>query len=165
MRHYLDLLTDAYMIRQLQPWHANLRKRQVKAPKVYVRDTGLLHQLLGIDDRRGARTRTPSSEPRGRGSRSSRSLASEPHDDAFFWATHQGAEIDLVLRRGDRLLGVECKRVDAPRMTTSIRIALEDLGLERVVVVYPGERRYRIAERVEALPLSDLVGAPSLFDA
>ena len=164
VRHYLDLLTDAYMIRQLQPWHANLRKRQVKAPKVYVRDTGLLHQLLGITTAAELYTH-PKLGASWEGFAIEQALARESHDDAFFWATHQGAEMDLVLRRGDRLLGVECKRVDAPRMTTSIRIALEDLGLERVVVVYPGERRYRIAERVEALPLSDLVGAPSLFDA
>ena len=164
VRHYLDLLTDAYMIRQLQPWHANLRKRQVKAPKVYVRNTGLLHQLLGITTAAELYTH-PKLGASWEGFAIEQALARQPHDDAFFWATHQGAEVDLVLRRGDRLLGVECKRVDAPRMTTSIRIALEDLGLERVVVVYPGERRYRIAERVEALPLSDLVDAPSLFDA
>ena len=90
-------------------------------------------------------------------------LASEPHDEAWFWATHQGAEIDLLLRRGDRLLGVECKRVDAPRMTPSIRIALEDLGLERVAVVYPGTKRYPLAERVEAVPLATLAEPGRLF--
>ncbi|MGE5230056.1 MAG: ATP-binding protein [Deltaproteobacteria bacterium] len=164
VRHYLDLLTDAYMIRQLQPWHANLRKRQVKAPKVYVRDTGLLHQLLGITTAAELYTH-PKSGASWEGFAIEQVLARQPHDDAFFWATHQGAEIDLVLRRGERLLGVECKRVDAPRLTASIRIALEDLGLERVVVVYPGERRYPISDNVEALPLHELAGAPSLFGA
>ena len=163
VRHYLDLLTDAYMIRQLQPWHANLRKRQVKAPKVYVRDTGLLHQLLGITTAAELYTH-PKLGASWEGFAIEQVLAGQPPDDAFFWATHQGAEIDLVLRRGERLLGVECKRVDAPRLTASIRIALEDLGLERVVVVYPGERRYPITDSVEALPLRELVGAPSLFD-
>ncbi len=162
VRHYLDLLTDAFMIRQLQPWHANLRKRQVKAPKVYVRDTGLLHQLLGITTAAELYTH-PKLGASWEGFAIEQVLAGQPYDDAFFWATHQGAEIDLVLRRGERLLGVECKRVDAPRLTASIRIALEDLGLERVVVVYPGERRYPITERVEALPLRELRGAPSLF--
>jgi predicted AAA+ superfamily ATPase len=162
VRHYLDLLTDAYMIRQLQPWHANLRKRQVKAPKVYVRDTGLLHQLLGITTAAELYTH-PKAGASWEGFAIEQVLARQPHDDAFFWATHQGAEMDLVLRRGERLLGVECKRVDAPRLTASIRIALEDLGLERVVVVYPGERRYPITDRVEALPLQELVEAPSLF--
>jgi hypothetical protein len=163
VRHYLDLLTDAYMLRRLQPWHANLRKRQVKAPKVYVRDTGLLHELLGISTAAELYTH-PKLGASWEGFAIEQVLAGQPHDDAFFWATHQGAEIDLVLRRGERLLGVECKRVDAPRLTASIRIALEDLGLERVVVVYPGERRYPITDSVEALPLRDLVGAPSLFD-
>jgi predicted AAA+ superfamily ATPase len=162
VRHYLDLLTDAYMIRQLQPWHANLRKRQVKAPKVYVRDTGLLHELLGISNAAELYTH-PKIGASWEGFAIEQVLARQPHDDAFFWATHQGAEMDLVLRRGERLLGVECKRVDAPRLTASIRIALEDLGLERVVVVYPGERRYPITDRVEALPLQELVEAPSLF--
>ena len=162
VRHYLDLLTDAYMIRQLQPWHANLRKRQVKAPKVYVRDTGLLHELLGISTAAELYTH-PKIGASWEGFAIEQVLAGQPHDDAYFWATHQGAEIDLVLRRGERLLGVECKRIDAPRLTASIRIALEDLGLERVVVVYPGERRYPITDRVEALPLRELAGAPSLF--
>jgi predicted AAA+ superfamily ATPase len=163
VRHYLDLLTDAYMLRRLQPWHANLRKRQVKAPKVYVRDTGLLHELLGISTAAELYTH-PKIGASWEGFAIEQVLAGQPHDDAFFWATHQGAEIDLVLRRGERLLGVECKRVDAPRLTASIRIALEDLGLERVVVVYPGEHRYPITDRVEALPLRELAGAPSLFD-
>jgi uncharacterized protein len=90
-------------------------------------------------------------------------LAAEQHDDAFFWATYQGAEIDLVLRRGERLLGVECKRADAPRMTPSIRIALDDLGLRRVAVVYPGEQRYAIADRVEAVPVRELLTPGQLF--
>ena len=87
-----------------------------------------------------------------------------PKPDAAFWATHQGAEIDLVLRWGDRLFGVECKRADAPRLTPSIRIALHDLGLEGVAVVYPGDKRYPIADRVKAVPLSQLVADGTLFD-
>lgn len=154
-RRYLDLLTDAFMLRQLPPWHANLRKRQVKAPKVYIRDSGLLHQLLGIDTAR-ALISHPKLGASWEGFVIEQVLAREPHDDAFYWATHQGAEIDLLLRRGDRLVGVEVKRTDAPRVTPSIRIALEDLGLERVVVLYPGSRRYALADRVEAVPLEAL---------
>lgn len=90
-------------------------------------------------------------------------LASEAYDDAWFWATHQGAEVDLLLRRGDQLFGVECKRADAPRMTPSMRIALQDLGLARIAVIYPGTRRYRIAERVNAVPLVTLAEAGELF--
>lgn len=92
-------------------------------------------------------------------------LAAEPHDEAFFWATHQGAEIDLVLRRGSELLGIECKRKDAPRTTPSIRNALTDLGLARIAVVYPGAKRYPIADRVEAVPLSTLGVGGKVFSA
>jgi predicted AAA+ superfamily ATPase len=161
-RRYLDLLTDALMIRQLQPWHANLAKRQVRSPKVYVRDSGLLHQLLGVGDE-AALVNHPKVGASWEGFVVEEVLAMEPHDEAAFWATHQGAEVDLILRRGNRLLGVECKRADAPRMTPSIRIALEDLGLERVAVVHPGGRRYPIADRVEAVPLGALAEPGGLF--
>lgn len=162
-RHYLDLLSDALMVRQLHPWHANLRKRQVKSPKVYVRDSGLLHQLLGIDNAKALMSH-PKVGASWEGFAIEQVLMTEPYDEAFFWATHQGAEIDLILRRGDRLYGVECKRTDAPRMTPSIRIALADLGLERVKVVYPGVNRYPMADKVEAVPLTELENAGGLFD-
>jgi predicted AAA+ superfamily ATPase len=87
----------------------------------------------------------------------------EPYDEAFFWATHQGAEIDLILRRGDRLRGIECKRSDAPGLTRSIRIALDDLGLERVAVIYPGTKRYPLADKVEAVPLQVLGSGDRIF--
>ncbi len=161
-RRYLDLLTDALMIRQLQPWHANLRKRQVRSPKVFVRDSGLLHQLLGIDSAKALESH-PKLGASWEGFVIEQILATERHDEAAFWATHQGAEIDLILRRGGRLIGVECKRADAPRLTPSMRIALEDVGLERVAVIYPGEKRYPIADRVEAVPLRDLATAGGLL--
>jgi predicted AAA+ superfamily ATPase len=152
------------MLRQLRPWHANLRKRQVKSPKVYVRDSGLLHCLLGL-----ATEKELLSHPKlglsWEGFVIEQVLAAEPHDEAAFWATHQGAEIDLILRRGDRLLGLECKRADAPRITPSIQIALDDLDLERVAVVYPGDRRYPLGERVEAVPLEHLATPGGLFEA
>ena len=159
---YLDLLSDAFMVRQLQPYHANLRKRQVKSPKVYVRDSGLLHRLLGIDTLKALMDH-PKIGASWEGFVIEQVLATEPHDDEYFWATHQGAEIDLILRRGDRLLGVECKRTDAPKVTPSIRTAMEDLGLERVVVLYPGEKRYALAEGVEAVPVSELASGRGLF--
>jgi len=161
-RHYLDLLSDALMVRQLQPWHANLGKRQVKAPKVYVRDSGLVHQLLGIAGEKALLSH-PKLGSSWEGFVIEQVLATEEHDDAWFWATHQGAEIDLLLRRGDRLYGVECKRADAPNFTPSIRIALSDLGLERVAVVYPGAKRYAIADLVEAVPLAELARQGGLF--
>lgn len=164
VRSYLDLLTDALVLRQLQPWHANLRKRQVKSPKVYVRDTGLLHELLGIEDHT-ALLHHPKLGASWEGFAIEQVLATEPHTEAAFWATHQGAEIDLLLRRGGKLYGVECKRLDAPRLTASIRIALDDLGLERVAVVYPGNKRYALADRVEAVPLTALTAQGGLFGA
>ncbi len=162
VRRYLDLLTDALVIRQLPPWHANLRKRQVKSPKVYVRDSGLLHELLGIHDQSSLLLH-PKLGASWEGFAIEQVLATEAHTEAAFWATHQGAEIDLVLRRQGRLYGVECKRVDAPRMTPSIRIALDELGLERVAVLYPGPTRYALAERVEAVPLAALRKPGGLF--
>ncbi len=158
-RRYLDMLTDALMVRQLQPWHANVGKRQVKAPKVYVRDSGLLHQLLGLEHEKAVLGH-PKSGASWEGFAIEQVLAREPHEDAWFWATHQGAELDLLLRSGDRLLGVECKRTDAPRITPSIRIALDDLGLERVAIVYPGAKRFALSDRVEAVPLGALATGP-----
>lgn len=154
-RRYLDLLTDAFMIRQLQPYHVNIGKRQVKSPKVYVRDSGLLHQLLGIGTEKELLSH-PKVGASWEGFVIEEVLALVQPDEAYFWATHQGAEIDLVLRRQGRLFGIECKRADAPRITQSIRIALEDLGLERVAIVYPGRKRFRIAPSVEAVPVSSL---------
>ena len=162
-RRYLDLLSDAFMVRQLQPWHANLRKRQVKSPKIYIRDSGLLHQLLGLGSERELMTH-PKLGASWEGYVIEAVLNAVRPDEAFFWATHQGAEIDLVLRINGKLLGVECKRTDAPGMTPSIRIALDDLKLEAIAVVYPGSRRFSIAQGVEAVPLSE-VASGVLFDS
>jgi uncharacterized protein len=162
VRRYLDLLTDAFMVRQLQPFHANLRKRQVRSPKVYVRDSGLLHQLLGIDTDK-ALFDHPKLGASWEGFALEQVLTIEPHDEAFFWATHQGAEMDLILRRGDRAVGVEFKRTDAPRLTPSIRVALDDLDLDRVAVVYPGDKRYALADRVEAVPVAELADRSQVF--
>ncbi len=162
-RRHLDLLTDALMVRQLQPYHVNISKRQVKAPKIYVRDSGLLHQLLGIDSPKTLMTH-PKVGASWEGFVIEQVLMTVNHDESFFWATHQGAEIDLVLRRGSELLGVECKRTDAPRMTPSIRVALKDLNLARVAVLYPGSKRFPIAEHVEAVPLRTLGEGEEIFN-
>ena len=162
-RRYLDLLTDAFMLRQLQPIHANLKKRQVKSPKIYVRDSGLLHQLLGIDSMKSLFSH-PKIGASWEGFIIENVLMREPYDEVFFWATHQGAEIDLILRRGDALYGVECKRADAPRLTRSIRIALDDLKLKHVFVIYPGIQRFPLASQVEAVPLQALSKGERLLD-
>lgn len=163
IRRYLDLLSDAFMVRQLQPWHANLRKRQVKSPKIYIRDSGLLHQLLGVGSDRELLTH-PKSGASWEGYVIEEVLHATRPDEAFFWATHQGAEIDLILRKDGRMFGVECKRTDTPRMTPSIRIALDDLKLEAITVIYPGNKRFQIGPSVEAVPLSDVAGG-ALFDS
>jgi len=162
VRSYLDILSDALVLRQLQPWHANLAKRQVKAPKVYVRDSGLLHELLGLEQQNDLLFH-PKLGASWEGFVIEQAPATGNHSDAWFWATHQGAEIDLVLQYRGKLYGVEAKRADAPGMTPSIRIALEDLGLEQVVVLYPGNRRYRLSDRVEVVPLSTLATSQPLF--
>jgi hypothetical protein len=162
-RRYLDLLTDAFMINQLQPYHANLKKRQVKSPKIYVRDSGLLHQLLGIDSMKSLFSH-PKVGASWEGFVIEQMLKTEPHDELFFWATHQGAEIDLILRRGDALYGVECKRTDAPRITPSIRIALDNLNLKHLFVIYPGIQQYSLASQVDVVPLQTISKGVSLVD-
>lgn len=157
VRRYLDLLEGVFMVRQLQPWHANLKKRQVKSPKVYFRDTGVLHHLLGI---RGDREllNHPACGASWEGYAIEEAIRVVSPDEAYFWATHNGAELDLLLVKNGLRIGIECKRSDAPRLTPSMRTSLTDLELDRLVVIYPGVRRYSLAEGVEVLPLVELAG-------
>jgi len=159
VRRYLDWLTHGFMVRQLQPWFENLSKRQVKAPKIYFRDTGYLHALLGIREA-AELIRHPKSGASWEGFALEQVLRLAQPDDAYFWATHQGAELDLLMFKHGKRVGVEFKRVDAPGLTPSMRIAMADLKLDVLYVVYPGDRRYRLAERVEAVPLAQFVAAP-----
>lgn len=152
VRRYLDLLTDTLVLRQLPPWHANLSKRQVRSPKVFVEDSGLLHTLLGIEN--------------------SEDLAGHPKvgaswegflvkeiierlnaraEECFFWAAHTGAEVDLVIISGRRRLGFEIKRTTAPRLTRSMATGIEDLELERLDVVHAGEATFPLAAKVRAV--------------
>ena len=158
VRRYLDLMTGVFMVRQLPPWFENLGKRQVKAPKVYVRDSGLLHALLGIGTRRDLELH-PKVGASWEGYAVEEVLKALRPDEAYYWATHQGAEIDLLLFKRGRRIGVECKRKDAPVLTPSMRIALTDLKLDELRVAYPGDKRYALAENVEVLPLAELVNA------
>jgi hypothetical protein len=158
VRRYLDLMTGVFMVRQLPPWFENLGKRQVKAPKVYVRDTGLLHALLGIANQRDLELH-PKVGASWEGYAVEEVLKALRPDDAYFWATHQGAELDLLLFKHGRRIGIECKRADAPTLTPSMRIALADLKLDELRVVYPGGKRYTLAKKVEVVPLAELVGA------
>lgn len=164
VRRYLDLFTSLLVVRQLQPWHENLSKRQVKAPKVYVRDSGLLHALLGIRSERNLLAH-PKCGASWEGYGVEEVLNAFEADQAYFWATHQGAELDLLLFKGGRRIGVEIKRADAPTMTPSMRIALADLRLDRLVVLYPGSRTYDLERRVQVVPFTRLgEGAvPTIF--
>ena len=159
VRRYLDWLTQAYLVRQLQPWFVNLGKRQVKAPKIYLRDTGLLHELLGITDPQALHMH-PKSGASWEGFALDQVLRIARPDEAYFWATHAGAELDLLMFKDGRRVGVEFKRADAPPLTLSMRIAMQDLSLDALYVVYPGTRRYTLAARVEAVPLGALLAVP-----
>jgi len=156
VRRYLDTLTQTLMVRQLQAWHANLGKRQVRAPKVYLRDSGLLHALLGIRTLEELLSH-PKAGASWEGLAIEQVLRLARPDEAYFWATHQGAELDLLLFKGTQRVGVEVKRVDAPSVTRSMRIAADDLRLDRLYVVYPGERRVTLDAGIEAVPLSALL--------
>ncbi len=156
VRRYLDILQDVFMLRILQPWHANLKKRQVRSPKILFRDSGILHVLLGIRSPHDLQTH-PKSGASWEGYVVEEVIKAVAPDEAFYWGTYNGAEIDLLLLKNGRRLGVECKRVDAPRLTPSMRIALEDLQLDQLVVIYPGARSYPLNDKVTAVPLSSLV--------
>ena len=155
VRRYLDLLTGFYMLRQLPPWHENLAKRQVKSPKVYVRDSGLLHELLGIRSQTELLAH-PKLGASFEGYAIEQALHAVQPDEAYFWATHQGAELDLLLFKDGKRIGVEVKRQDAPTLSASMRIALHDLKLDRLVVVHPGSATYPLSTNAEAVPLISL---------
>lgn len=152
IRRYLDTLTQTLMIRQLQPWHENLGKRQVKAPKIYFRDSGFLHALMGVETLPALLTH-PQCGASWEGFALEQVLRLAKPDQAYFWATHQGAELDLLLLKGSQRIGVEFKRADAPSVTRSMRIAIDNLKLNALYVVYPGLHRYMLQPGVEAVPL------------
>ncbi|MBN1627784.1 MAG: ATP-binding protein, partial [Deltaproteobacteria bacterium] len=163
IRRYLDTLTDVFMIRQLKPWFANIAKRQIKSPKIYFRDSGLLHYLLGI--RSGKELlEHPKSGASWEGYIIEEVLRTVEPDEAYFWGTHGGAEIDLVICKHGKMFGVECKRVDAPILTQSMRIAISDLGLENIIVLYPGTKRYPLDKKIMAVPVDELAGKGNLLE-
>ena len=154
IRRYLDVLVGTYFVRALQPWFENLSKRQVRSPKVYVRDAGLLHALLGIGTGE-ALLEHPKRGASWEGFALEQVLSLAPGADAYFWGTQAGAELDLLVHHGGKRYGVEFKYADAPGMTKSLHVALSDLGLERAWIVHPGTETYAVHEKVEALPLRE----------
>lgn len=148
------------MVRRLAPWFENLGKRQVKAPKVYIRDSGLLHSLLGVPAQRDLEGH-PKVGASWEGYGVEEVLKALRPEEAYSWATHNGAELDLLLFRSGRRIGREFKRSSAPPLTPSMRIALDDLRPDRLMVVYSGERRFSLAEKIEAIPLAEIATASS----
>jgi len=157
VRGYLGILADTFMIRLLLPWHENLSKRQVKSPKVYFRDSGLLHSLAGIETLEQLQT-----HPRlgasweGFALEETIRLVGVWEEHCYFWATHQGAELDLMLTKGKRRVGFEFKYNPSPGLTPSMKTAMRDLKLDRLWVVHPGKNKYPLEKNVEAIPLPDL---------
>lgn len=159
VRRYLDLLTSVFVVRQLPPWFENISKRQVRSPKVYIADSGILHALLGLKDRTAV-----ASHPKVGASWEGfvirqviRQLRAPP-EQCFHWSTHAGAELDLLVVDGARRRGFEVKRAEAPRLTRSMRSAMETLHLDSLDVVHAGTKRYRLASGVRALPAAELTG-------
>ncbi len=156
VRHYVDLLTGSMMVRQLPPWSSNLGKRLVKAPKVYLRDSGLLHYFLAIRDRLGLLGH-PGLGASWEGFVVEQIIRRLRADrDAFFYRTHAGTELDLLVVRGSKRFGFEAKHTDAPTVTKSMRLAIEDLELEHLWIVHPGERSAALGDRISTLPLREL---------
>jgi predicted AAA+ superfamily ATPase len=156
-RHYLDVLTQTFVVRQVQPWFYNTRKRLVRHPKIYIRDSGLLHALLDLVTYNDLH-----SHPRLGASWEGFALEQIVQhlglreQEVFFWGVHTGGELNMVFQRRGRLCGVELKFQDAPRMTPSMHSALEDLKLAHLWVVYPGKESYRLAKNVCVIPLTEL---------
>lgn len=162
-RRHLDLFSGAFMVRQLQPWFENTGKRLVKSPKVYLRDSGLLHQLLGLETPAALASHTVVGGS-WEGFCIEQILASLGQPEAWFWGTQAGAELDLLLHINGRRIGFEFKHTAAPRTTKSMHVAREDLRLDRLFVVYPGADRFPLAEGIDALPLpavAEAVRAPA----
>ncbi len=158
VRRYLEALESVFMVRSLRPWSANLKKRQVKRPKIYIRDSGLLHRLLDIRTSRELE-RHPKIGASWEGFVIECVLRAlrVPPTSCYFWGTHAGAELDLLVERGGRLRGFEIKRTSAPRLTRSMRSAMDDLGLTRLDVIHAGAETFPIAAGVRAVALRRLL--------
>jgi predicted AAA+ superfamily ATPase len=158
VKRHLDILTQTLVVRQLQPWHENLGKRQVKAPKIYLRDSGLLHALLGLETF-SALEGSPKLGASWEGLVVEQVVRVTGERNVFFWATQSGAELDLLVHSRGKRYGIEAKYADAPRIGRSMRVALDDLRLERLWVVHPGSESYALDDRVHAIGVADLAAA------
>lgn len=158
IQHYADILTGTFMIRLLQPWHENISKRQVKAPKIYFRDSGIFHRLLGIANY-GTLLTYPKLGASWEGfavEEIIRHHQARP-EECYFWATHGHAELDLMIIKNGKRLGFEIKYTEAPKLTKSMLIALEDIKLDRITVIYPGKKKFKIHEHILAVGLENYI--------
>src|SRR3990167_1464320 len=154
IQHYADILTGTFMIRQLKPWHENINKRQVKSPKIYIRDSGIYHALINVNSY-GDLQLHPQLGHSWEGFAIEaiiRAHSAEP-EDCYFWATHQGAELDLLLTKNNKQIGFEIKYTSSPTLTKSLRIAIENLKLNECFVVYPGDVDFVLGDGVRAVGL------------
>ena len=154
-RNYLDLFVGTRMVRLLPPWFENIRKRQVKSPRVYVRDTGILHTLLGLAGEEEVAGH-PKVGASFEGFAIAQLLAAFDSPDACFWRTHGGVELALVVRDRGARFGFECQFADAPVATRRMRTALRDLALDHMWIVYPGEEAYLVDDRISVLPVAHI---------
>ncbi len=155
-RRYLDILSGTYVVRELPPWFENLKKRQVKAPKVYIRDSGILHGLLGVPDRVALESH-PKLGASWEGFAIEQILSITGDREAYFWATHGGAELDLLVFHQGRRIGFEFKYSENPTTTKSMHVALADLDLDQLYVVHPGRHSFPLGEKMSATSLPDLL--------
>ena len=155
VRRYLEILSGTFMIRLLPPWHANVGKRLVKAPKLYIRDSGLFHALHAIATPVQLES-NPKLGASWEGFAMEQAIRLMDVTHPYFWRTHTGAELDLVWQAHGGLWGMEFKYQDAPRMTRSIRAVMRDLPLQHLWIVYPGPDRYRLDDAVSVLPVAEL---------
>ncbi len=159
VRSYLDILAGTFMVRQLQPWYENIGKRQVKAPKIYLRDSGVLHSLLNLPDLHSLLGH-PRLGASWEGFALEQTLQIIKPSQAFYWATHSGAEIDLFFPLRGRRFGVEFKFTEGPKLSKSMQAAVEDLNLDHLWLIYPGEHSFPVQRKISAWPLKEIDKLP-----
>lgn len=158
VKRYLDILVGTFMVRVLQPWHENIAKRQVKSPKIFMRDSGIYHTLLNIHDRDELMVNPKlGASWEGFVLEEIIRVLQVDHHDCYFWATHNQAELDLLVIKGQTRLAFEIKHTRTPKLTRSMQIALDDLKLEEIIVIYAGDKMFRLSPQVRCMPLESFL--------
>lgn len=156
-QRYLDLLSGTFMVRQLRPWYYNTKKRIIKRPKIYFRDSGILHALLSLEEKKDVLSHPKlGASWEGFALEEAIKMVRLKEDEAFFWGLHSAAELDLVFEKKGKLYGIEVKYTQAPSLTPSMRLALAELSLKHLWVIYPGKEKYSLGRNVTVIPLAGL---------